>query len=623
MNRRPPAEVRPVRGAASRLRYVTRTIMTATAPQTDAQAAGNDRALAAASSSAPPRDGIRDTIESIVVAFILAFVFRAFVVEAFVIPTGSMAPGLYGLHAQHRCEMCKYPFVYGIREALQLPGGYRQDGTLDAPLGFGVRCPNCSWAGAGNNQLNRTPQTRVVPDAGDRILVHKWAYDIGGPLLGPKRWDVVVFKDPQDGDTNYIKRMLGLPGEVLEIINGDLYTAPISKVPKDIIDALSQPPPKGNPSARRLTPAQEKVLTQQLRIQRKTPVAQKSLWMIHYDHDYPPAAKAVPNEPMFDPPMWVPETSGSPGESSTAESGAKKGWDAGTPIVRFVPEGKETKWLRLTGRRIQDHYAYNDVSAGSVPTQHDVGDVKLSFVLWPGPTEGELALSLARGPDEFRAILHTDGTLILDRSDKGPVRIELSRAKIEPLRPGQPVVVEFENLDYRVALRINDREVLATTDQQYAPDLDRLLERPYQDGRYNRAEVRIGARGTPLEIRHLVVHRDVFYRSDFTLDGGGPSRQRNEYAQYPAWGTANNPILLREDPREYFCCGDNSPQSKDSRLWWEVAPFLVERGNYSYGTVPEDQLIGRAFFVYWPGGLRISDGSPPIIPNFGRMRIIR
>ncbi|MFN0195690.1 MAG: signal peptidase I, partial [Planctomycetaceae bacterium] len=39
-------------------------------------------------------EGIRETIESVVVAFILAFLFRAFEAEAFVIPTGSMAPPL-------------------------------------------------------------------------------------------------------------------------------------------------------------------------------------------------------------------------------------------------------------------------------------------------------------------------------------------------------------------------------------------------------------------------------------------------------------------------------------------------------------------------------------------------
>ena len=40
----------------------------------------------------------RETFESIVVAFVLAFLFRAFEAEAFVIPTGSMAPTLLGRH---------------------------------------------------------------------------------------------------------------------------------------------------------------------------------------------------------------------------------------------------------------------------------------------------------------------------------------------------------------------------------------------------------------------------------------------------------------------------------------------------------------------------------------------
>ena len=57
------------------------------------------RARVAAASPAPPepkREGLRDTVESIVFALILAFLFRTFEAEAFVIPTGSMAPTLYG-----------------------------------------------------------------------------------------------------------------------------------------------------------------------------------------------------------------------------------------------------------------------------------------------------------------------------------------------------------------------------------------------------------------------------------------------------------------------------------------------------------------------------------------------
>src|SRR5437763_13505597 len=45
------------------------------------------------------QSSVKETVESILVAFILAFIFRAFLVEAFVIPTGSMAPTLLG----HTC----------------------------------------------------------------------------------------------------------------------------------------------------------------------------------------------------------------------------------------------------------------------------------------------------------------------------------------------------------------------------------------------------------------------------------------------------------------------------------------------------------------------------------------
>ena len=59
----------------------------------------------------PPQTNVRETIESIVVAFILAFIFRAFVVEAFVIPTGSMAPTLLGAHMKFYCPDCGYEFT--------------------------------------------------------------------------------------------------------------------------------------------------------------------------------------------------------------------------------------------------------------------------------------------------------------------------------------------------------------------------------------------------------------------------------------------------------------------------------------------------------------------------------
>src|ERR1700737_2987715 len=65
-----------------------------------------------AASPRPASTGsVKETIESILVAFILAFVFRAFVVEAFVIPTGSMGPTLMGAHLRLVCPDCGYRFT--------------------------------------------------------------------------------------------------------------------------------------------------------------------------------------------------------------------------------------------------------------------------------------------------------------------------------------------------------------------------------------------------------------------------------------------------------------------------------------------------------------------------------
>src|ERR1043165_2864675 len=62
--------------------------------------------------------------------------------------------------------------------------------------------------------------------SGDRVLVSKCAYDAG--IGSPHRYDVVVFKyplGPMDNNTpkNYIKRLLGLPGELIAIFFGRLY----------------------------------------------------------------------------------------------------------------------------------------------------------------------------------------------------------------------------------------------------------------------------------------------------------------------------------------------------------------------------------------------------------------
>ena len=53
----------------------------------------------------------------------------------------------------------------------------------------------------------------------DRVLVNKLVYF----LREPKRWEVSVFKMPLIQTDNYIKRIVGLPGENIWVRNGDIY----------------------------------------------------------------------------------------------------------------------------------------------------------------------------------------------------------------------------------------------------------------------------------------------------------------------------------------------------------------------------------------------------------------
>ena len=72
---------------------------------------------------------------------------------------------------------------------------------------------------------------------GARLFVSKYSYGYSRHSLPfspnltnkryfskkPERGDVVVFKTPADNRTDYIKRLIGLPGDTLQIIDGDLY----------------------------------------------------------------------------------------------------------------------------------------------------------------------------------------------------------------------------------------------------------------------------------------------------------------------------------------------------------------------------------------------------------------
>ena len=94
------------------------------------------------------------------------------------------------------------------------------------------------------------PSSSMEPEllVGDRLFVSKYTYGYSRHSLpfspkiynkrifekDPERGDVIVFKLPADNRTDYIKRLIGLPGDSIQFISGDLYLNGIKVTKKKI-----------------------------------------------------------------------------------------------------------------------------------------------------------------------------------------------------------------------------------------------------------------------------------------------------------------------------------------------------------------------------------------------------
>ena len=159
---------------------------------------------------------IRENLDTIISAAILVILLRGFVVEAFVIPTGSMATNLYGKHISLSCGNCKYSYASGWNDNTKIHP------TVST-------CPICGY---NNDLIGRRIR------GGDHILVNK----LTTRFRKPRRWEVLVLKFPRNLERNFIKRIVGLENETLEINGGDLFSNDkIICKPPAVQDALWQP----------------------------------------------------------------------------------------------------------------------------------------------------------------------------------------------------------------------------------------------------------------------------------------------------------------------------------------------------------------------------------------------
>jgi len=387
---------------------------------------------------------IADTFEWLITAFILAFVFRAFVMEAFRIPTGSMADTLKGAHFRLQCRQCGYKYEYGF-----VPGkyGFPEDyvpGPRSGPLrAYPSRCPSC-----GNYQA--VGGTMPVAN-GDRILVLKCIYQ----FLEPKRWDVIVFKNPIEPDVNYIKRLVGRPGEKVQIIDGDVY-----------IDG---------------------------QISRKPPNVQNELWMPVYDNDYQPVNRFVPT---FNHHGW----------QQPFRTGSFSRWeiDEDRPTLFFLdsPADQINTMIYSTtiGNDFRAAYAYDDVEEyGYLPY---CSDLMVRFYCRSAEARGGIGATLSKYQTTYKAWVDLTGEMVITKNDEDGTAKELARKSIEPPTINKSFLVRFANVDHRLDFQFGS--------EQLTYDMGRGLE----DAGRIRADIspRVEILGCgKLTLSHVAIFRDIHY----------------------------------------------------------------------------------------------------------------
>jgi hypothetical protein len=558
-------------------------------PKTATQTQGR-RAAATASEPTPRRESHRDFIEQIVVAFILAFLVRGFEAEAFVIPTGSMAPTLMGAHKDMTCPQCGFSFTVNASDEFDQPGaGMRDLVAIQSGL-----CGNCRAP----VRLDEAPSFN-----GDRILVMKFLFNLPWTAAKPfDRWDVMVFHYPEEPEVNYIKRLVGMPDEDLRIHFGDILTRP-----------------RGSDAPFRL---QRKPLRHQ-------DAMQMNVWD---DRHRPRALDAMPEWRRWQPSNDGAWTEREPGRFTTS---AREDWNA-LRYRHLLPDPAQWEAI-LTGkplpygpspRLISDFYAYN---AGSPRARqlvepiapHWVGDLTLSARVESRSDTGQIRFELVKSgvANRCEIDLATGRARILHGASP------LVESVVTPLKGRGTHAVKFANVDGRLTLWVDGRTpfgegAVYQEGDDYQPPTAADLD-----------PVGIAVRGAEVHVSDLVLTRDIHYTlypGSWDYDGLGLARSTtlSDPREFPLLKDVGHADFTIE-PGRTMMLGDNSPRSKDGRGWSDHDAKWDPDGRQRW-EVPEDLLIGKAFFVYWPHGkpfwpdIAITRNlHVPFRPNFERMLWIR
>jgi signal peptidase I len=567
----------------------------------------------------PPDSAIRScrTAVDLAVAFVVAvMLLRAFVLEGYLISTGSMAPGLCGFHRRVHCPACQYVFAFGVAFDDSTPG---QPGTIQEPSGPRrlATCPNCGQSGIDVASLPN--------NHGDQLLVHKHTYD----LRKPRRWETVVFRNPANPAEAFVKRVVGLPTETIRIKAGDVHiNGTIAR--KSLNTQLDLRIPVCSlqlPSEKHPEWQLPWDLDQNWTLQNNT------LTLASTSHD--------PQWIRFH--YWKPSGGRHLSETPLANSDAAADWSdfqsrfrdvpiAWSAQLNYEPEREvlqcegvmpaelQQDLIRNAGNSqfrnavfrlaalshlapVTDRYGYNSLIASP---EFVVTDLMLETTIqWTLPPT-HIHLRIPIGNQTFGLTLnpqtHSATLLALDQQTL------LRQGSWRP-DSNQSVHIIASSFDQQVAISINGQapfEPLPVDDALPPAEPVEASVSPIGGERMDPARAAtisllierqkrwaLGITGGSVTVPQLNMFRDVFYT---------PGRRRN---------AVTNDFQIPENC--YFVQGDNSPVSSDSRNWEKPV-------------VPHPLLVGKPFVVHLPSKpaiLQFAGRQWPIrIPDWDRIRYI-
>jgi len=532
-----------------------------------------------------PTSFLRHLVESLVLLALAVTLFRCFAAEGYMISTGSMAPGLLGYHRRIICPDCRYLFARGA--AFDPDEGTSVETARadfdESSSGFPQTCcPNCGRLDIAAWQIPR--------NEGDQLLVHKFAYE----FRDPRRWEVIVFRNPADPRQAYVKRVAGLPNESITISDGEVYAdtvlcrkpLEIQRATRMLVADFSHRPPYDDPDSR-------------------------SRWM------------------MTDDSGWIPTATGcayrNPGNDSAGRLEYRHwirhgGRHSTSVFLSRWPDGVElpdsnlenlayqsgrlcclgtfsdldlNRWKTRTDdpdfhRALQDlfdrshvapvtdDYGYNaPESSGS----SFVNDFMVAFRLMHQGGEGTLEIELDAGCEQFQTVLDfAGGTVRLIR--RGNAEIVRS-ARLPDAKGSGTYDVEFSCFDAQAVVAVNGRELFDPYLFERSSPLTPV-----------RSPLRLNASGIDCAVDNLKLYRDVYYTSR-------PDATRREFSLGPG---------------SFFVLGDNSPVSVDSRVWNDPR-------------VPREAFIGKPLVVHLPSRQAHWDwnGSSRFVrvPDVSRIRVVK